>query len=84
MEARTELIIDLQAEMERADFSTEEGQDDSYQYTITRLTEVFKESEDDSLDLHDIVKIVNLLDDLELTLLDAYMSVIEYLEEKEK
>lgn len=76
MNARDELIDALQNEIDNADFSTEETQDDSYQYVITKITEIFKECNDDSLTLHDVVEVVNILDNLDLTLIEAYEHAI--------
>lgn len=76
MNSRYELIAALYNEIENADFTTEETQDDSYQHAITKITEIFKECDDGSLDLHDIVETVNILDDLELTLKKAYEQAI--------
>ena len=42
MNARDWLIDALQSEIDNADFSTEETQDDSYQYAISKITEIFK------------------------------------------
>ena len=76
MNARDWLIDALQSEIDNADFSTEETQDDSYQYAISKITEIFKECNDDSLTLHDVVEVVNILDDLELSIKDAYEHAI--------
>ena len=76
MNARDWLIDALQSEIDNADFSTEETQDDSYQYAISKITEIFKECNYDSLTLHDVVEVVNILDDLELSLKDAYEHAI--------
>lgn len=76
MNARDELIDALQNEIDNADFSTEETQDDSYRHAITKITEIFKECSDDSLTIHDIVEVVIILDDLELTLKEAYEHAI--------
>lgn len=79
MNARDRLIEALQDEIDNADFSTEETQDDSYQYAITKITEIFKEYNDDSLTLHDVVEVVNILDNLELSLKDAYENAVNFL-----
>ena len=76
MNARDWLIEALQDEIDHADFSTEETQDDSYQYAITKITEIFRTYPDNSLTLHDVVEVVNILDDLELSLKDAYEHAI--------
>ena len=73
------LIAALQTEIDEADFSTEEKQDDSYQYVISKITEIIKENSDE-IELHDIVKVVNIIDNLDLTLKEAYQCAIEYLE----
>lgn len=75
MNARNRLIKALQDEIDNADFS-EEKQDDSYQHAITKITEIFREYPDDSLTLNDVVEVVNILDDLELTLQKAYRFAI--------
>ena len=80
MNARNWLIDALQTEIDEADFSTEKSQDDSYKYAITKITEIFRARPDNSLTLHDVVKVVNILDDLELTLREAYVDAIEYLQ----
>lgn len=76
MNARDYLIEALQDEIDHADFSTEEKQDGSYQNIITKITEIFKKCDDDSLDLHDVVETVNIIDDLELPLKKAYAYAI--------
>lgn len=76
MNARDELIEALQNEINNAVFTTEEKQDDSYRHAITKITEIFKECSDDSLTIHDVVEVVNILDDLELSLKDAYEHAI--------
>ncbi len=81
MNSKEQLIAALQDEIDNADFSTEETQDDSYQYAIIKITEIFKDC-DDTLDLHDVVKTVNILDDLDLVLKDAYEAAIQNLENK--
>lgn len=82
MNSRYELIAALYNEIENADFSTEETQDDSYQHTIAKITEIFKDCDDGSLDLHDVVETVNILDDLDLTLQESYEKAILNLENK--
>lgn len=81
MNSKEQLIAALQDEIDNADFSTEETQDDSYQYAIIKITEIFKDC-DDTLDLHDVVETVNILDDLDLALKDAYEAAIQNLENK--
>ena len=75
MNARDRLIQALKNEIDNADFS-EEKQDDSYQNIITKITEIFRTYPDNSLTLHDVVEVVNILDDLELPLKDAYVHAI--------
>lgn len=79
MNARERLIEALQNEIDNADFSTEESQDNSYQLAITKITEIFREHPDNSLTLHDIVGVVDNLDNLEVTLQEAYVDAIAYL-----
>lgn len=76
MTARYELIAALYNEIDNADFSSEETQDDSYRHAIAKITEIFKECSDDSLTLHGVTEVVNILDDLELSLKDAYQNAI--------
>ncbi len=76
MNARDRLIQALKNEIDHADFSTEETQDDSYQHIISKITEIFRTYPDNSLTLHDVVEVVNILDDLELPLKDAYVHAI--------
>lgn len=83
MDVKDILIEALQSEIDNADFSTEHGQDGSYQLAITKISEIFREYDDESLTLHDIVAVVNILDNLELTLLQAYESAIDYLRENQ-
>lgn len=76
MNARYELIAALYNELDNVDFTAEEKQDDSYRHAITKITEIFKECSDDSLTIHDVTEVVNILDDLELSLKDAYKNAI--------
>ena len=76
MNAKDKLIDVLQNEIDNADFTSEQSQDDSYQRVINKITEIFKECDDDSSDLHVIVETVNILDDLDLALKDAYKHAI--------
>ena len=75
------LIAALQTEIDEADFSTEQRQDDSYQYVINQIIDIFKEHSDE-IALHTIIKIVNILDDLDVTLKEAYQNAIEFIEKE--
>lgn len=75
MTARYELIAALYNEIDNADFSTEEKQDDSYRHAIAKITEIFKECRT----IHDVVEVVNILDNLELSLKDAYENAVKFL-----
>ena len=76
MNARERVIEVLQNELDHADFKTEQGQDDSYQLVITKITEIFRQYPDDSLTLKDIVETVNIIDDLDDPLIKAYRYAI--------
>ncbi len=76
MNARKRLIDALQNELDNADFTTEQGQDDSYQNILDKITEIFRQYPDNSLTLQDIAETVNYLDDLSLTLEKAYRYAI--------
>lgn len=79
MNARERLIDALQNEIDNADFSTEESQDDSYQFALNKIIEIIREHFDDSITLHDIVGVVDNLDNLEITLQEAYVDAIAFL-----
>jgi len=79
MDSKNKLIEAIQNELDNADFSNEQSCDDSYQLFLTKTNEIYKSTSDDSLDIHDIVEVVNILDNLELSLKEAYIEAIKYL-----
>jgi len=81
MNAKNELIDAIQSEIDNADFSNEETCDNSYQLFITKIDKIYKASTDTSLTIHDIVEVINIVDNLELSLIEAYQNAINYLQE---
>jgi len=84
MNAKNKLIDAIQSEIDNADFSNEETCDNSYQFFIIKIDEIYKASTDNTLTIHDIVEVINIVDNLELTLIEAYQNAIIYLQEETK
>ena len=84
MNAKNKLIDTIQSEIDNADFSNDETCDNSYQFFITKIDEIYKTSTDNTLTIHDIVEVINIVDNLELTLIEAYQNAIIYLQEETK
>lgn len=76
MNARERLMNAIQDEIDNADFTTEKGQDDSYQHLLDVITEIFRQYPDNTLTLQDIVETVNIIDDLSVPLNKAYRYAI--------
>lgn len=76
MNARERLMDAIQNEIDNADFTTEKGQDDSYQHLLDVITEIFRQYPDNTLTLQDIVETVNIIDDLSVPLNKAYSYAI--------
>lgn len=79
MNAQERLIYALECELDNADFSTKQSRDDSYQLLVTKIEEICNLESDNSLSIHDIVKTMNIVDDLEPSLRKAYKAALKYL-----
>lgn len=84
MKVRDSLYIDFNYECDNVDFNDKEACDKSYQIMNDQLRIQFedKEKTDKSLTKKDIAYIVDVLDDTELELRDAYIIICEFLREK--
>lgn len=84
MKVRDSLYIDFNYECDNVDFNDKEACDKSYQLMNDQLHIQFedKEKTDKSLTKKDIAYIVDVLNNTELELRDAYIIIYEFLREK--
>ena len=84
LDLKTIIISDLQDELDylREEQRTQEEQTDSYNYLLSKLEEHFiRQDLERNVALIDIVKVINLLDDVGLAYDESLECAIKYLED---
>lgn len=84
MNIRDNLLIDFEKEIDNVDFNDSQKCDNSYQLMYEQIIIQFKDrkSTDKSLKQQDIIYIIDVLNDTQLELRDAYFKIVEFLENK--
>ena len=78
MNARTRLIIDFQTELNLDGYGNKQWEDDSYQYMFDTVTTI---ETDASFSFDDRLKVLDLMNDIHVSLHEAYFNALNYLED---
>ena len=79
MDARTKLIIDFRTELNCDGYGSKQWEDDSYQYMFDTVTTI---ETDDSFSFDDRLKVFDLMNNIHVSLREAYFDALNYLEEE--
>lgn len=77
MNTRTRLIIDFQTELNLDGYGNKQWEDDSYQYMFDTVTTI---ETDASFSFDDRLKVLDLMNDIRVSLHEAYFNALNYLE----
>lgn len=78
MNARTRLMIDFQTELNLDGYGNKQWEDESYQYMFDTVTTI---ETDDSLSFDDRLNVLDLMNDIHVSLREAYFNALNYLED---